>query len=107
VDRPAHGSSRPSFDQNPAQPRDNGDSRDIGDVEQSHIDAFRGRNLCDPAAHDIGPDDPNCAYRNRRTLLYAMGRCQRDPSLLARKASHKVWGTQLNEYGRYQAIDLE
>ena len=23
------------------------------------------------------------------------------------QGSHKVWGTQLNEYGRYQAIDLE
>jgi hypothetical protein len=23
------------------------------------------------------------------------------------QGSHKVWGTQLDEYGRYQAIDLE
>ena len=23
------------------------------------------------------------------------------------QGSHKVWGTQLNDYGRYQAIDLE
>jgi branched-chain amino acid transport system substrate-binding protein len=23
------------------------------------------------------------------------------------QGSHKVWGTQLNEYGRYQAIDLQ
>jgi hypothetical protein len=23
------------------------------------------------------------------------------------QGSHKVWGTQLNENGRYQAIDLE
>jgi branched-chain amino acid transport system substrate-binding protein len=23
------------------------------------------------------------------------------------QGSHKVWGTQLNEYGRYQTIDLQ
>ena len=44
----------------------------LADVQQNHIDAFRGRNLGDPTAHDTGPDYPNCAYRHRRALPSVM-----------------------------------
>jgi hypothetical protein len=39
------------------------------DVEQSHIDAFRGRHLGNPTAHDTGPDYPNGAYGHGRVPM--------------------------------------